>query len=351
MPAPAGKLRRGVATHRGTWVNDLLRTMLTGISIRQEYLCVAQEELTDTFSVHLTNRDTPGALDVTGTHLFLGYRPLVLAIPFADADSAAARAAEVCLGFQAGAFIADSTWRGFPTARDSIARLHLKKIQERRMGDRLLVFYEGVRGAHRLLGPFHRFMNGWLEQLKRRPEGNVALDPNLYEQVRIAYSLPRIISLVSVDDRERMNLFPTDLHGPVGDAHYASSLRIGGRACEQVEAGRRIVISEIAADAFELAYRLGKNHMKPAQERAAFELHPSPSATLGLGVPAAVTRYRELEWYEHLDCGIHRVFLYRVLRDARVAGGPRLAHLHKCYAQWRADRGLSTRYLLRQRSS
>jgi len=329
--------------------------MLTGISIRQEYLCVALEDLADTVSVHLTTRDNPGVLDVTGTHLFLGYHPLVLAVPFEDADSAAARAAEACLGFQASTFVPDSAWRGFPTARDCIARLHLKKIQERRMGDRLLVFYEGVRGAHRLLGAFHRFMNGWLEQLKRRPEGNVALDPNLYEQVRIAYSLPRIISLVSVGqgegDREHMNLFPTDLHGPVGDAHYVSSLRVGGRACEQVQAARRIVISEIAADAFQLAYRLGKNHMRPPQERGAFELHPTPSATLGLGVPAAVVRYRELEWYEHLDCGIHRVFLYRVLREARVNNRPRLAHVHQCYAQWRADRGLRTQYLLRGRSN
>jgi len=332
-------------------VNDLLRSMLTGISIRQEYLCLALEELADTLSVHLSTRDSSETHDVTGTHLFLGYRPLVLAIPFEDADGAAARAAEICLGFQSGPFAADSRWRGFPAARDGIARLHLKKIQQRRVGDRLLVFYEGVFGAHRMLGAFHRFMNRWLEQLRQRPEGNVALDPNLYEQVRIAYSLPRIISLVSVGEGERMNLFPTDLHGPVDEAHYASSLRIGGRACEQVQAGRRIAISEIAAGAFQLAYRLGKNHMQAPQARGAFELHASPSATLGLGLPAAVVRYRELEWLEHLDCGIHRLFTYRVLRDERVADRPRLAHVHKCYAQWRADRGQSTRYLLRERGS
>ena len=347
----AGKLRRGVAGRRGIRVNDLLRKMLTGIGIRQEYLCVALEELADILSVRLATPASSDTLDVTGTHVFLGYRPLLLAIPFADADSPAARAAEVCLSFQAGAFAADTTWRGFPASSDSIARLHLKKIRERKVGDRLLAYYEGVFGAHRLLGAFHRFMNRWLEQFKQRPEGNVALDPNLYEQVRIAYSLPRIISLVSVGDGERMNLFPTDLHGPVDGAHYTSSLRIGGRACEQVEAGRRIVLSEIAAGAFQLAYRLGKNHMQPPRERSAFELQASPSAMLGLGLPAAVVRYRELEWFEHFDRGIHRVFMYRVLGEQRVADGPRLAHVHKCYAQWRADRGLSTRYLLRQRGS
>lgn len=328
--------------------------MLTGISIRQEYLCVALEDLADTLSVHLTTRDGLESQDVTGSHLFLGYRPLVLAIPFEDAGAAAARAAEVCLSFQAGAFAAGGTWRGFPTAATSVARLHLRKIQERRVGDGLLVFYEGVFGAHRLLGAFHRVMNRWLEQLKSRPEGNVALDPNLYEQVRIAYSLPRIISLVSVGqgegDRERMNLFPTDLHGPAGETRYASSLRLGGLACQQVEAGRRIVISEIAAEAFQLAYRLGKNHMRPLHEKSTFDLRTTASSTLGLGVPAAVVRYRELEWYEHLDCGIHRIFMYRVLHDEWVAHGPRLAHVHKCYAQWRADSGLHTQYLLRDRA-
>ncbi len=328
-------------------MNRHLRKWLTGIGIKQEYLCLALEDITDTFSVHLTTRQDERSLDVSGSHLFLGYSPLIMAVPFADADAGAARADEICLTFNAAGFDIDARWRGFPASSASVARLQLRKIGERRMGELLVVFYEGVFGWHRMLSPFHRVMNDWLQRLKKRPAGNVGLRGNLYEQVRIAYALPRIISLVSVGDATRMNLFPTDLHGPVGDAHYVSSLRVGGRACEQVEAARRIVISEVDAAAFQSVYQLGKNHMKPLADPAAFDLHAAASATLAIPLPAAVVRYRELEWYDRFDWGIHRLFCYRTLHQERLADGRRLAHVHNCYAQWRANTGLRTEYLLR----
>jgi hypothetical protein len=327
-------------------VNRPLRKWLTGIGIKQEYLCLALEDITDTFSVHLTARQDERSVDVSGSHLFLGYSPLIMAVPFAGVDDAA-RCDEICLAFGVTGFGIDARWRGFPASSASVARLHLVKIGERRMGESLVVFYEGVFGWHRLLSPFHRVMNDWLQRLKKRPAGNVALNGNLYEQVRIAYALPRIISLVSVGDAASMNLFPTDLHGPVGDAHYVSSLRVGGRACEQVEAARRIVISEVDAAVSQSVYRMGKNHMKPLADPATFDVHAAASTTLAIPLPAAVVRYRELEWYDCFDRGIHRLFCYRTLHQESVADGRRLAHIHNCYAQWRADAGLRTEYLLR----
>jgi hypothetical protein len=328
-------------------LNRHLRKWLTGIGIRQEYLCLALEDLADTFTVHLTTREGERSFDVTNTHLFLGYSPLIMAVPFADADGAAARAGEVCLSFDTASFGIDSRWRGFPASRASMARLQLRRIGERRMDRSLVVFYAGVFGWHRLLNPVHRALNDWLQRLKKKPAGNVALQGNLYEQVRIAYAMPRIISLVSVGDGVRMNLFPTDLHGRAGGAHYVSSLRVGGRACEQVEAARRIVLSEVDAGAFEAVYRLGKNHMKPLADANTFDLHPAVSATLGIPLPAAVILYRELEWYDSFDWGIHRLYCYRILHQETIRTGRRLAHIHNCYAQWRADRGLRTEYLLR----
>jgi hypothetical protein len=323
-----------------------LRQWLTGIGTGQEYLCLALEDVTDTFSVHLTTRLDGRSLDVTATHLFLGYSPLIMAVPFTGADGPA-RADEICLSFDATAFGIDTRWRSFPASAVSIARLHLRRIGERRMGESQVVFYAGVFGWHRMLGAFHRVMNDWLQRLKKKPPGNVALQGNLYEQVRIAYAVPRIISLVSVGDAAGMNLFPTDLHGPVGETHYVSSLRVGGRACEQVETARRIVMSEVDAAAFQAVYRLGKNHMKPLASLADFDLHATSSATFGIPLPRAVVRYRELEWYDSFDWGIHRLFCYRTLHRETVGDARRLAHVHNCYAQWRANAGLRTEYLLR----
>jgi hypothetical protein len=327
-------------------VNRHLRKWLTGIGIKQEYLCLALEDLADTFTVHLTTRDGERSLDVTRAHLFLGYSPLIMALPLAG-DDAAARAGEICLSFNATGFRIDARWRGFSASRASVARLQLARIGERRMGENQVVFYAGVFGWHRLLGSFHRVMNDWLQRLKKKPAGNVPLHGNLYEQVRIAYAMPRMISLVSVGDSSRMNLFPTDLHGPAGDAHYLGSLRVGGRACEQVEAARRIVIADVDAAAFQSVYGLGKNHMRALADPGGFDLHATPSATLAIPLPAAVLQYRELEWYDSFDWGIHRLFCYRTLHREKVADGKRLAHIHHCYAQWRADTGLRTEYLLR----
>ena len=327
-------------------MNRHLRQWLTGIGTRQEYLCLALEDVTDTFSVHLTTRLDERSLDVTATHLFIGYSPLIMAVPFTGVDGAA-RADEICLSFDATGFGIDTRWRGFPASGASIARLHLRRIGERRMGESQVVFYAGVFGWHRMLGAFHRVMNDWLQRLKKKPPGNVALHGNLYEQVRIAYAVPRIISLVSVGDAAGMNLFPTDLHGPVGETHYVSSLRVGGLACEQVETARRIVISQVDAAAFQAVYRLGKNHMKPLASRADFDLHATASVAFGIPVPRAVVQYRELEWYDSFDWGIHRLFCYRTLHRERVGDARRLAHVHNCYAQWRANAGLRTEYLLR----
>jgi hypothetical protein len=259
-----------------------LRKMLTGIGIEQEYVCVALEDLPDTLSAHVTSRNDSRSLDVTHRHVFLGYCPLILAIPYEPDEEFAACEAEICVNFVATDFVVDRRWQNFPVSRDSVARLRLSRIHENRLNGRRLVFYQGELGWHRLLGGFHRSTNYLLQRLKKRPAGNIALAGNLYDQVRIAYSIPRIISLVSVGDGTLLNLFPTDLHGPVGERSYLSSLRLGGKACEQVEQHRRIAISEMGAAAYAKVYRLGKNHMRGLAEATGFDLHSTVSANLGI---------------------------------------------------------------------
>jgi hypothetical protein len=324
-----------------------LRKMLTGISIPQEYVCVALEDLPDTLSVHLTSQNGSRSVDVTSRHIFLGYHPLILAIPYEAGEELEASESEICLSFTAGGFVADCRWHNIPASRDSIARLNLSRIREIQLSNRRLVFYEGKNGWHRLLGAFRRTANDWFYRLKRRPAGNVTLTGNLYDQVRIAYALPRTISLVSVSDGTLMNMFPTDLHGPVGKQHYVSSLRIGGQACEQVERQGKIVISEVNAGSYKAVYGLGKNHMKQMTDKGAFDLHQRVSARLALPLPKAVARYRELEWSDYFEWGIHRIYCYRTLHAEEVSACKRLAHIHNSYAQWRENAGLITAYLFR----
>jgi hypothetical protein len=328
-------------------MNPRLRKLLIGIAVPQEYVCLPLEDLKSPLRVYATARDSIGARDVTSTHLLLGYKPAIIVLPVAGTDEPTATEAELCLSFVNGDFALDTRWKDFPTSRNSVARLALKRIREHRVDELTLAFYEGTSGEHRFLNRLHRAANNWLEARRKKPADNIGLPGNLYEQVRIAYSVPRLISLVSLGDEHGVNLFPTDLHGPVGARHYLSSLRIGGKACAQVERYRRIVISEVDAAIFRQVYAMGKNHMKDTTAPLNFDLHSAASTSLGAPLPLGVVSYRELEWVNYLEVGIHRIYCYRVLHAENVAASKRLAHVHKYYVQWRENAGLATQYFFR----
>jgi hypothetical protein len=166
--------------------------------------------------------------------------------------------------------------------------------------------------------------------------------------VRIAYAIPRVISLISVCKDNLMNLFPTDLHGSVTDNFYTSSLRIGGKANAQVEGAGRIVLSEMHVDYFREVYALGKNHMKEMKSLDNFMLLQQRSAKLALPLPVGMLRYRELEILNSCSVGLHRIHLYKVLSDSLPAEGARtLAHIDHYYMQWRLNHALTSEALFR----
>lgn len=328
-------------------MNPRLRKLLTGIAFPQEYVCLPLEGLRNPLNVYATAHDSSAARDVTSLHALVGYKPVLIVLPVADGAGPSAIEPELCLSFANGDFALDTRWEDFPTSRDSVARLALRRIRDHRVDDLTLAFYEGTHGEHRFLNRVRRATNNWLEARKNKGVDNIDLQGNLYEQVRIAYSVPRLICLVSLGDQHGMNLFPTDLHGPIGAHHYISSLRLGGKACSQVERCRRIVISEVDAMSFRQVYAMGKNHMKDLTALRDFDLHPAPSASLGVPLPAGVVNYRELEWVNYLEIGIHRIYCYRVLHSEGIASARRLAHVHKYYVQWRENAGLATECLFR----
>ena len=142
--------------------------------------------------------------------------------------------------------------------------------------------------------------------------------------------------------------FPPTSTVPLESAITPSSLRIGGQACAQVQQLRRLVLSTVEASSFRSTYRLGKNHMRDLTDVGHFEVAPFRSATFGLPLPKDVLGYRELERIDGFDTGIHRIHLYRTVhRVVHPEEAAALAHVHRYYAQWRADRGLSTPWLVR----
>jgi flavin reductase (DIM6/NTAB) family NADH-FMN oxidoreductase RutF len=312
---------------------------LLGI-LPQEYVCVARESIRDTPHVVLTRKGSADSIDVTHTHVLLGYKPLIIGISY-DAGVSA----EICLTFSDTLQPPNNTWRGFPSVSTAIALL-----QMRRLDDSFHVpgfqMYEGIFGEHSFLNFYQSAANNLAERIRRKPPSDANISGNLYEQVRIAYSVPRQISVVSVKDHDLLNFFPTDLHGAVSDNLYISSLRMGGMVCSQVETLKNLVLSSVDVEAFRKTYGLGKNHMQPLKPPESFEPTVAHSP-LGIPLYPHATTYLELELVQMMDHGIHRLFLYRVKYRGEVKRGKTLAHIHSYYAQWRLNHGKSTEYFFR----
>lgn len=325
-----------------------IKKILTGLSIPQEYICTCLEDFTHPLSITISYPGMSEFKDVTGSHLFLGYKPLIMAFIVAAAETRRQEAMSICLNFHMGAFNANSIWNGFLVDKENIARLVLKKIpHEWDLGNKRILFYEGEKGEHKFLNTFNQFFNRQREKWKKTAVGNVSLPGNLYDQVRIAYSLPRIVSLISVANGDRINLFPTDLHGPVGENFYISSLRIGGKANEQVEQLNQLVISEVDTASYEGVYNMGKNHMKDFSDRSGFNLHSEQSDVFQFPLANATLRYRELKHLQSFDWGIHRIHAYEVVSKHQFNGVHTLSHIHQYYAQWRKNNNIPTQMLLR----
>jgi flavin reductase (DIM6/NTAB) family NADH-FMN oxidoreductase RutF len=333
------------------WLKNHLRKLIKGLTIPQEYCCLAMEGLQYPLRTFLTLENKTFQREVTHSHLFLGYKPLIIGVPILVESKdyqILRKKEEVCLYFIHNKSGTDLGANEFPTNQTSVAKLILMKREERQLHEYSLFVYEGVSGSHTFLNKGHQLVNSLLQKFQRRQVTNLNLQGNLWDQVRIAYSIPRRISIVTVSDGTLINMFPTDLHGSIGKNYYASSLRIGGKANEQVEKYRRIVISTVDVSAYQQSYFLGKNHMADLQEAESFSIHEERSSVFNSPLPGSVASYHELVLAESFDFGIHRIHIYKVVHPAEVRSNCKtLGHIHQYYAQWRINHQLETQLFFR----
>jgi hypothetical protein len=320
-----------------------VKHLLTGLTVPRQYVCLPLEDLLQPLSIVLSIGESEYLQSVTLTHVFLGYKPLIVLLPLEE--SIAQRAENVCLTFVHDAFTPNTTWNGFRSDRKSVARLILKRITSSPLIGRHYLF-EGVYGEHRFLNQFHRFVNKQRDAFRKQSPENVSLPGNLYDQVRIAYSVARTIPLITLGNRDEMNMFPTDLHGPVGNKYYVSSLRVNGKANAQVEMKKQVAMSFMPVDKCQFVYSLGKNHMQQMRPAETFDLNEKPTATSNIPLPANLLRYCELKQVKSFDAGIHRIHLYEKMYEEKLKDGSTLAHIHQYYAQWRINRDLPTPIVL-----
>lgn len=322
-----------------------LRGWLTGIDIPQEYVCVPAV-ISDPLCVFITWKDNSKVVESGEDLRYLGYKPFIVAW---NVPTQSYAGEEMCLHFGSRRFKIDGTWHGFPCCSDSIARIRVRKVTECQINDVRVALYEGVKAVHRFIAKWNQWVNATWRLFKKNRPGNVSLPGNLVEQVRVAYAVPRVISVASVMENGLINLFPNDLHGQLGTTLYANSLRIGGVATQQVERIRKLVLSEMDIRSYREVYSLGKNHMSELKDPSAFKLAPGRSKLFQWPLPEGAIRYRELLLIDSIDIGIHRIHFYEIKTDEMIQLESEgvLAHIHQYYAQWRSDRKLITNMLIR----
>jgi hypothetical protein len=310
-----------------------------GLHYKQEYLCVGKESLTQPLHAYLTN-NSKVIKDITKLHSFVGYNPLIFA--FVPGSIPGDEEIEIVFSpeiYQPGEQV---------IGKQFIAKLEMRKISESITAEGKVLFYEGVKGIHRFIKRIHQFIVQLNNHLYSRKPGNVYLEDNLYKQVQIAYSIPRIISLISLSSNNLFNLFPTDLHGEISENYYIISLRHEGKACRQVETIQKLVISKIDALAFKEVYVLGKNHMQELKSKEQFRFCNADSEQLQVPLPYHVIEYRELEFISSFKHGIHKILLFRILSKTKTGSEANtLSHIHSSYATWRLKQGLKGNFLMR----
>lgn len=311
---------------------------LNGVKYPQDYLCLSLEKFDRPLNVYYCSGNNV-IKNVSSSHLFIGYKPLIIAIPAADVNFAE----DIELVFSDKENAEGTTIE----KANRIASLVLNQVHKVKAGDTYIGYYEGVNGQHHFLNSIHKYIYDLQYRLYSDRNTNIYLDANLNDQVHIAYALPRKICLITVQDNKLYNLFPTDLHGQVGD-YYIISLRKDGKACRQVESRGEILLSDIDVNYYKQVYALGKNHMKEFREKAEFNFTSHNSKIFNLPLPDGAIGYKELRLQSFEVHGIHKLFLFKIMHNENKSNlVDTLSHVHACYATWRYHRRIDTQYFLR----
>lgn len=318
-------------------VREKIKRILFGYTVSQEYVCV-DRKIDSPLKVVLTTALSTDKFDVSDKHLLLGYKPVIIGLTRIDKS------------LREHLSKTDKVLLSFMHKEHVVATLRMDRYSNSIEGDADVLLFIGAYGEHRFLSWWHRFTNRQRERFKLFSKGNIFLSTNLYEQVRIAYSIPRQIAIVTLGTDGAFNMFPTDLHGMVGQECYASSLRKDGKACEQVMRCKNICISSVPLSWKDSAYQLGKNHMKDLGTLPQKNQDEKRSVSFDFPLPSGLTSYLELRWVSFVDIGIHRVFFYKVVSSIDVRNGEStLHHIHRFYLQWRLNQKLFTAFELRNR--
>lgn len=315
-----------------------LKKILLGITLPQEYICVTFEQMNNRMKFFLESAGH-SLVDVTENHILLGYKPLLIGLTINE--------------------IAQNFFTNSPDVRvlhiglsetEIIANLKMKCIVKKQLGADTFLILEGIKGQQYFTNFFRQWVQNLYYSFTAGKKKNIFLKGNLFTQVKIAYSYPRFIYLVSVGSNGLFNIFPSDLGGKIGENFFAISLRTDRKANHQVESAGCCLLSEMNSEACKETYLQGINHAKdPVRaDLLKITLRAERSSVLKLPVPEKAAAYYELEKLSKFEFGLHTVHFFKIINYVRIADNySTLAHIHRDYAEWRIKKAMNAPYFFR----
>jgi flavin reductase (DIM6/NTAB) family NADH-FMN oxidoreductase RutF len=153
----------------------------------------------------------------------------------------------------------------------------------------------------------------------------------------VMFICPHPVSLVSLTDDSRGNIFPMNIMGDLGNGYFAFALKDSRRAAHLVERTGRIAVSSLPLARAPLAYQLAVNHTKEFIEWEQLPFATRMSTTFNIPVPVFAQRVREMEIVRVHSIGSHTFFVARIICDETRAKGPGLCVIHGFYQAWRLN--------------
>lgn len=314
-------------------MKSFFKKVLLGTNISQEYLCLDENAIAEPLKVIFSSNGSK--IDVTKEHLFLGYKPVIIVITI-DKSFNTENLQNPVLSFVGG------------DEKKSIAQMQLLLNTKKEIAGKTFAVFTAAKGTHKFINPLQKQLILLHQKLQKKKLGNVNLPGNLYEQVEIAYSVPRKICLITLGDCGLYNMFPTDLHGKIDEDNYVISLRSDGKANAQVNKYRKITLSNMNLNRYKYVYSLGKNHMQELKSPELFELSGSSSDTYRLPLPSGCTGFMELELNESFKVGIHDLNFFRIVNKKVISHNePVLSHIHRSYLSSLLNKGYNIDYKMR----
>jgi hypothetical protein len=297
-----------------------IQQLLAGHPYSQEYLCMQENSMQPVAYFTEEGTEVP--------HLFLGYKPLLFATKknIRELQLVQKKGTEL---LHLGSIQFTPAEIQFPSLPDTF-------------------FYIGKSSKSYLSHGLKEQVAKSYYHIKAKKNDPLYLDLSLYNQVRLAYSIPRKISLITLGNGHLYNVCPTDLHGTLDNQHYMISLRKNGQLNAQVNEFKKLLLADIDASYYKEAYQLGKNHMQGIKEPGKHtSLTQETSSLLRLPIPQSCMEYKELQWITSIEVGIHQIHLFSIVNHQKIQPGNRLMHVHAYYAAWRKRRKYTDEFLFR----